>query len=71
MLALLVSFVAYDLSFLKAMGVGHAAFGGWGLVAAIVVLGFGLAVVFTTVFDGPVALGRLLNRENRSYRGQR
>lgn len=53
------------------MGAGHAALGGWGLVAAIVVLGFGLAVVFTAIYDGPVALGRLRKRENRSCRGQR
>jgi len=66
-LALLVSFVAYELSFIRAMGAGHAAFGDWGLVAAIVVLGFGLAVVFTAIYDGPVALGRLLKRETRSY----
>lgn len=68
MLALLVSFVAYELSFSKAMAAGGAALGGWGLVAAIVVLGFGLALVFTAIYDGPVALGRLLRREARASR---
>lgn len=69
MLALLVSFVAYELSFVRAMAVGHAALGGWGMAAAIVVLGFGIAVVFTVIFDGPVALGRLLRRETSSPNG--
>ena len=53
MLALLVSFVAYELSFVRAMTVGGAALGAWGIAAAIA-LGFGIAVVFTAIYDGPV-----------------
>jgi hypothetical protein len=67
-LALFISFVAYEVSFSKAMAAGYAVLGGWGLVAAIVVLGFGLAVLFTAVYNGPVALARLLKRQARSYR---
>ena len=70
-LALFVAFVAYDLGFAKAMAVGNAALGGWGLVAAVVVLGFALALLFTAIYDGPLALGRLLRRQTGSHRAHR
>ena len=68
MIALVVSFVIYDLSFSKSLEVGHAILGGWGLVAAVVLLGFGIALVFTAIYDGPVALGRLLRRHDDTVR---
>lgn len=64
MIALVVSYVIYDLSFSRSIEVGHAAFGGWGLVVAVVLLGFGIALVFTAIYDGPVALGRLVTRHD-------
>lgn len=66
MLALVVSFAIYEFSFSRAMEVGHAAFGGWGLVAAVLVLGFGIALLFTAIYDGPLALGRLLKRQEHT-----
>ena len=60
--ALIASYVIYELSFSRSLKAGHAALGGWGLVAAVVLLGFGLALVFAAIYDGPVALGRLLKR---------
>ena len=63
-ISLVVSYVIYDLSFSKSIEVGHAALGGWGLVAAVVLLGFGIALVFTAIYDGPVALARLVTRHH-------
>ena len=64
MLALMASYVVYELSFSRSLELGHAAFGGWGLVAAVVLLGFGMALVFTAIYDGPIALGRLIRRRD-------
>ncbi len=64
----MASYVLYDLSFSRSLELGHAAFGGWGLVAAVVLLGFGMALVFTAIYDGPVALGRLLRRRDDTAR---
>lgn len=58
-LALLVSFALYDASFSSAMAAGDATLGGWGMAVAVLVLGFGLALLFTAVYDGPVATVRL------------
>jgi hypothetical protein len=55
-------FAVYEGSFGPALRLGYAALGGLGLVAALVVLGFGLALLFTAIYDGPRALGRLLTR---------
>jgi hypothetical protein len=62
--ALIVSYVLFDVSFSRSLELGHAALGGWGLVAAVVSLGFGMALVFTAIYDGPVVLGRLLRRRD-------
>lgn len=67
-LALVVAFAVHELSFSRAMEVGHAAFGGWGLVAAVLTLGFGIGVLFTAIYDGPLALGRLLKRHEHTAR---
>jgi hypothetical protein len=61
--AFVVSFAVYGGGFAPALTLGHAVLGGVGLAAAIVVLGFGLALLFTAIYDGPVALGRLLTRD--------
>lgn len=66
--ALIVSYVIYELSFSKSIAVGHAVLGGWGLLAAVALLGFGMALVFTAVYDGPVALGRVLKGHNGTVR---
>ena len=60
----MASYVVYELSFSRSVELGHAAFGGWGLVAAVVLLGLALAFVFTAVNHGPIALGRLLRRRD-------
>ena len=65
-LALVVSFAVYELTFSRAMEVGHATFGGWGLAAAVLILGFGIALLFTAIYDGPRALGRLLKRHEHT-----
>ena len=66
--ALIVSYVIYETSFSRSLEAGHAALGGWGLVAAVVLLGFGMALVFTAIYDGPVALRPLLKREDATVR---
>ena len=58
----------YGRTFAPALRRGYAALGGLGLVAAVVLLGFGLALLFTAVYDGPVAAGRLLTRDGRRRR---
>ena len=60
MLALAVCFALYDVSFSSTMEAGDAALGGWGMAAAVLVLGVSLALVFTAVYDGPGATVRLL-----------
>jgi hypothetical protein len=67
-LALMASYVFYERSFSRSLELGHAALGGWGLVAAVVLLGFGMALVFTAIYDGPAALGRLLRRRDDTAR---
>ncbi len=59
MLAIVASIVVYEVGFSRVMEVGHAALGGWGLLTALCVLGFGIALLFTAIYDGPVALGRM------------
>lgn len=63
-IAFVVCYVIYDLTFSRSLEVGHAVLGGWGLVLAVGVLGFGIALVFTAIYDGPVALGRLFKRQD-------
>jgi hypothetical protein len=60
--------VIYDLGFSRVMEVGYAALGGWGLVTAVCVLGFGIALLFTAIYDGPVALGRMFTGHGRMAR---
>lgn len=67
-LALVVSFVVYGLSFTKALALGHAVLGGPGMVAAVVVLGFVLALLYSAVYDGPRAVARLFPRGGRRHR---
>jgi hypothetical protein len=67
-LAIVASFVIYDLGFSRVMEVGYAALGGWGLVTAVCVLGFGMALLFTAIYDGPVALGRMFTGHGRMAR---
>ena len=62
-LAIVVSFAVYDRGFAPALKLGHDTLGGVGLLAAVIVLGFGLALLFTAIYDGPVAVGRLLTRD--------
>jgi hypothetical protein len=66
--ALIVSYVIYEVSFLRSLEVGHDALGGLGLMAAVVLLGFGIALVFTAIYDGPVGLRRLLKRQDDTAR---
>lgn len=66
--ALVVSYAICDLSFAGSIEAGHAALGGWGIAAVVVFLGFALALVFTAIYDGPVALGRLVKRHDHSVR---
>jgi hypothetical protein len=61
-LAVMAMFAVYERSFAPTLRLGYAALGGLGLGAALVLLGFGLALLFTAIYDGPGALGRLLNR---------
>jgi hypothetical protein len=63
-LALIVSYGIYDLSFSRAMEVSHNALGEWGLIAAVVVIGFGLSLVFSAIYDGPVALRQMFRRHD-------
>jgi hypothetical protein len=64
--ALIVPYVIYEMSFLRSLEIGHNAFGGWGLVAPVVLLGFGMALVFTAIYDGPGALRLRLKRQDRA-----
>ncbi len=41
-----------------------------GIVAAMILAGFGLAFVFTAIYDGPRALGQLLKRNPHGQRFQ-
>jgi hypothetical protein len=61
-LAVMAMFAVYERSFAPTLRLGYAALGGLGLVAALVVLGSGLALLFTAIYDGTGALGRLLPR---------
>jgi hypothetical protein len=61
-LALVVSFAVYGRCLGAALKLGDPALGGPGVVAAVVVLGFGLALLFTAIYDGPGAIARLLTR---------
>ena len=51
-IALVVCFLAGDLALSPAIETA-ARVGGWGVVPALVVLGFALALLFTVVYDGP------------------
>jgi hypothetical protein len=67
-LALVVAFATYSLGFSRVMDLGDAALGSWGLVTAVLVLGFGIALLFTAIYDGPVALCRVLTGHARTER---
>jgi hypothetical protein len=67
-LAVVAMFAVYEGTLAPTLRLGYAALGGWGLVAAVVVLGFGLALLFTAIYDGPVAVGRLLIRDGGKKR---
>lgn len=54
-----------QLGFSTVMAVG-ARGGGAGVVAALFVAGFGLALVFTAIYNGPRALAGLLRPRSRS-----
>lgn len=62
MIALLLCVAASFVGFTRALAFGADALGGWGLVAALLLFGFGLALLFTAVYDGPAALRRLARR---------
>ena len=59
--AFAVVLALYQLTFPALMSAGSRA-GAWGIATVLVLAGFGLAVVFTAVYDGPRALGQLLKR---------
>ncbi|MDQ6836774.1 MAG: hypothetical protein M3137_00130 [Actinomycetota bacterium] len=60
-LAIVLLLTLYQLSVPVFMAIGTRA-GGWAVVAAVPVVGFGFAVIFTAVYDGPHALARLVVR---------
>jgi hypothetical protein len=51
-LGLVVAGALGDILFARSIEIGLHVAGGAGVVAALVVLGFGLALVFTAVYDG-------------------
>ncbi len=58
--------VVYQLGFVKLMGFGAATAGGWGIALALLVGGFLTALIFTTVYDGPRAVMRLIRPSRRT-----
>lgn len=55
-IALAVCFAAGDIALVPAVEAGARVGGWWGVFAALAVLGFTLALLFTVVYDGPRAL---------------
>jgi hypothetical protein len=64
-IALVLCFMVGDLALWPAIETGVRVAGGWGVVPALVVLGFALALLFTVVYDGPRVQYR---REARALR---
>ncbi len=60
-LAIVPLLALYQLSVPVFVAIGTRA-GGWAVVAALPVAGFGFAVIFTAIYDGPRALARLVVR---------
>lgn len=56
-LAIVVLLTLYQLSIPVFMAIGTQA-GGWAVVVALPVVGFGFAIIFTAIYDGPRALAR-------------
>lgn len=61
-LALVAAVAAHEYGFTRAIAGSVRLFGGWGIVPALVGCGFLLAVLFTTVCDGPRAVAQLARR---------
>jgi hypothetical protein len=64
-LAFAVVVLLAQVGFSTVMAVGSRG-GGAGVVAALIVAGFALALLFTAVYDGPRSLAGLLRRRPRS-----
>jgi hypothetical protein len=67
-LALVVCFAAADLALRPAIEAGARVAAWWGVAAALVGLGFALALLFTVVYDGRRALAGQNRREARALR---
>jgi hypothetical protein len=66
-LAFAVVAILGQLGFARLMSVG-ARGGGAGVVAALCIAGFGLALVFTAIYDGPRSLAGLLGSRRAGLR---
>lgn len=64
-LALAGCLILGDLAFSRAIELGAGVADGWGVVPAVLLLGFGLALLFTVVHDGPRSLRGLLQSHPR------
>ncbi len=63
-LAIVLLLALYQLSVPVFVAIGTRA-GGWAVVAALPVAGFGFALVFTAIYDGPRVLAGLAVRTQR------
>jgi hypothetical protein len=70
-LAFVACLAASDLALVPAVEAAARVGGWWAILPAIVALGFGLALLFTVVYDGPRALLGLAVQYRREARALR